>query len=152
VLGWVTAALLESSVSTAIAILMRKSLSISSKTRGNGHWPENGPLRNSKKPLGVFQGLDAPISISEEGMIEFMDRIRPHIRQKRRERLLDVSADDLHRVTDLYLRQPLQKEQASSTILGHSGLQLGPSWTTKQLDLGAGALEDQAAALQAMVS
>ncbi|KAI9809850.1 MAG: Mitochondrial presequence protease [Sarcosagium campestre] len=53
--------------------------------------------------LSVFQGLDAPESVSAEGMKRFITGISDDMAQQRRERLLDVSAPAVKAVAQKYL-------------------------------------------------
>ncbi|KAG4301115.1 hypothetical protein PCK1_002814 [Pneumocystis canis] len=79
------------------------------------NWTEE-ELNQAK--LSIFQSLDAPISINQEGMPYFINSIDDKMRQLRRERLLDVKIEDLYRVTKEYLFQPLTHQHLSATILG----------------------------------
>lgn len=45
--------------------------------------------------LTIFQGLDAPQSVSSEGLLRFEIGITPEMEQERRERLLDVTKEDV---------------------------------------------------------
>lgn len=53
--------------------------------------------------LSVFQGYDAPQSVSQEGLRLFLSDIDDDMLQVRRERLLDVTADDVKKVADTFL-------------------------------------------------
>lgn len=53
--------------------------------------------------LSVFQGLDAPESVSQEGITQFLTGVDQDMQQRRRERLLDVTADDVKAVADKFL-------------------------------------------------
>ncbi|ODV90718.1 hypothetical protein CANCADRAFT_31592 [Tortispora caseinolytica NRRL Y-17796] len=75
--------------------------------------------------LTVFQGVDAPRSISDEGMIYFMDGISDEMRQKRREQLLDVTKSDVQRVSEKYLKAA--DLQAASPTDVRSCVFIGPN-------------------------
>ena len=66
--------------------------------------------------LSVFQGLDAPESVSEEGMTRFLSGVDEDMEQAKREQLLDVSKADVRQAADQYLVQRLP--QSSTAILG----------------------------------
>ncbi|CCJ29137.1 unnamed protein product [Pneumocystis jirovecii] len=68
--------------------------------------------------LSIFQSLDAPISIDQEGLLYFANSINDEMCQLRRERLFDVKIDDLYRVTKKYIFQSLSQQHLSATILG----------------------------------
>ncbi|CAG8498251.1 11286_t:CDS:10, partial [Funneliformis mosseae] len=53
--------------------------------------------------LSIFQHVDAPTSVFEEGMIYFTEKITDEQRQKRREQLLAVTEDDVKEVAKVYL-------------------------------------------------
>jgi Zn-dependent M16 (insulinase) family peptidase len=66
--------------------------------------------------LSVFQGYDAPQSVSQEGMRLFLSGITDDMLQTRRERLLDVTAEDVQRVADQFLVQ--RASESSVAVLG----------------------------------
>jgi len=72
-------------------------------------------LEESK--LSIFQGLDAPTSVSGEAGKEFLYGITEDTDQMMRESLLDVTKDDVQRVAQKYLVDPSPKLQ-STCILG----------------------------------
>ncbi|KAL5440216.1 Mitochondrial presequence protease [Paraphaeosphaeria minitans] len=75
--------------------------------------------------LSVFQGYDAPQSVSQEGMRLFMSGITDDMLQTRRERLLDVTAEQIQRVADEFLVK--RASESSVAILGEK-----KEWATKQ--------------------
>ncbi|QSL65278.1 hypothetical protein MERGE_002587 [Pneumocystis wakefieldiae] len=68
--------------------------------------------------LSVFQSLDAPISINQEGLPYFMNSLSDEMRQQHRERLLQVSISDLYRVSKKYIFEPMSQQHSSVTVLG----------------------------------
>ncbi|KAG5517848.1 hypothetical protein PMAC_000302 [Pneumocystis sp. 'macacae'] len=68
--------------------------------------------------LSIFQSLDAPVSIDQEGLLYFVNSINDEMHQLRRERLFDVKIDDLYRVAKEYIFEPLSQQHFSTTILG----------------------------------
>ncbi len=66
--------------------------------------------------LSVFQGYDAPMSVSKEGMRRFLSGVEDEMLQVRRERLLDVSAQQVQSVADEFLVKRAQ--EASIAVLG----------------------------------
>lgn len=66
--------------------------------------------------ISVFQGIDAPESVSEEGLTRFLNEIDREMEQQRREQLLDVQIRDIQRVAQKYLVEGLTK--ANLAILG----------------------------------
>ncbi|KAI9843224.1 MAG: Mitochondrial presequence protease [Thelocarpon superellum] len=66
--------------------------------------------------LSVFQGLDAPESVSEEGMVRFLHGVSDEMAQRRREQLLDVTADDVTAAADQFLVK--ESDAAILVVLG----------------------------------
>lgn len=66
--------------------------------------------------LSVFQGLDAPEDINAEGMTRFLYGVDEEMSQRRREQLLDTTADDVRRVAQEFLVE--RADKASITVLG----------------------------------
>jgi Zn-dependent M16 (insulinase) family peptidase len=66
--------------------------------------------------LSVFQGYDAPQSVIQEGMRLFLSGITDSMLQTRRERLLDVTAEQVQQVADKFLVQ--RASESSTAILG----------------------------------
>ncbi|KAI8991000.1 peptidase M16C associated-domain-containing protein [Mycotypha africana] len=68
--------------------------------------------------LSIFQSVDAPQSVSEEGMLQFVHGISDEMRQMRREELLKVTQDDIKRVAHEYLSEPVKENRSSTALLG----------------------------------
>lgn len=66
--------------------------------------------------LSVFQGYDAPQSVSQEGMRLFLSGITDDMLQTRRERLLDVTAEQVQRVADEFLVK--RASESNIAVLG----------------------------------
>lgn len=84
-----------------------------------GQWARDRswtPRDLEEAKLSVFQGYDAPQSVSQEGMRLFLSGITDDMLQMRRERLLDVAAEDVQRVADQFLVQ--RTSESSVAILG----------------------------------
>ena len=59
--------------------------------------------------LSVFQGVDAPKSVSEEGMVRFLSGIDEKMQQERRERLLDVTKEQVVEAAHRFLVDGAEK-------------------------------------------
>ncbi|KAF2266325.1 mitochondrial presequence protease [Lojkania enalia] len=84
-----------------------------------GQWARDHtwtPRDLEEAKLSVFQGYDAPQSVSQEGMRLFLSGITDDMLQTRRERLLDVTAEDVRNVADQFLVQ--RAPQSSVAVLG----------------------------------
>ncbi|SMR57455.1 unnamed protein product [Zymoseptoria tritici ST99CH_3D1] len=68
--------------------------------------------------LSVFQGVDAPVSVNQEGMVRFLSGVDEEMEQKRREWLLDV---DVRQVRDAAERMIGDvRDKAYVTVLGNA--------------------------------
>ncbi|KAI8083948.1 peptidase M16C associated-domain-containing protein [Gilbertella persicaria] len=74
----------------------------------------------TESKLSIFQGIDAPTSVSEEGMLQFVHGISDEMRQMRREALLKVTQDDVQRVAYHYLDKAFEQHQYATAILGEA--------------------------------
>lgn len=66
--------------------------------------------------LSVFQSVDAPEGISDEGMTRFLSGIDGEMEQRKRGQLLDVTKEDVRRVAEKYLIEGIPG--ASLAVLG----------------------------------
>lgn len=85
--------------------------------------------------LSVFQGIDAPESVNEEGMTRFLSGVDEKMEQTKREELLDVRKDDIRRVTQRYLMDEIRN--AHITVLGEKKEwpKAGDGWDIKNLQM-----------------
>lgn len=60
--------------------------------------------------ITLFQRVDAPESINEEGMIKFTHGIDQEMAQRRRNQVLDVTSSDVREAADQYLVQKLERD------------------------------------------
>ncbi|RAH51333.1 pitrilysin family metalloprotease cym1 [Aspergillus brunneoviolaceus CBS 621.78] len=65
--------------------------------------------------LGIFQGLDAPMSVDEEGARYFMSGVTHEMDQRWREQVLDVTAKDVNEAAQAFL---VDGSQRSVCLLG----------------------------------
>ena len=84
--------------------------------------------------LSVFQGLDAPRSVSGEGMTRFVSRVTQEMQQARRELLLDVSAEQVRGATERFLVQGVR--DANVALLGEQKGSFGGEKGWRVEDLG----------------
>lgn len=74
--------------------------------------------------LSIFQAVDAPESVNEEGMTRFLSGVDEDMEQKKREQLLDVTKADVRDVAQKYVIDQMPK--ATLTILGEK-----QDWTSE---------------------
>jgi len=79
--------------------------------------------------LSVFQSLDAPRSVSSEGMTMFLTGVNEEMEQTMRERLLDVSAKDMNEVAQKYIVEGMNNSNV--VVLGkkQEWVSAGDGWT-----------------------
>jgi Zn-dependent M16 (insulinase) family peptidase len=88
--------------------------------------------------LSIFQSLDAPKSVSSEGMTKFLSDITEDMAQTRREQLLDVNAADVKTAAQTYIIENMQN--GSMCILGEKKDWVEKnSWTVKDLGMATSA-------------
>lgn len=85
---------------------------------GAGKWARDRTWTDrdiEEAKLSVFQSMDAPESVSQEGMTRFLSGIDHTMQQTRREQLLDVSIADVKEAAEKWL---VNTEGRSVTVLG----------------------------------
>lgn len=100
----------------------------------SGEWAKNFELTDrdlEEAKLTIFQGIDAPSSVKNQGVALFREGLTSEMRQERRERLLDVDIHDVKDVAEKYL---IGKE-GSTAVIGAVEGKIDQSWDV--VDLGA---------------
>ncbi|KAJ5175270.1 Mitochondrial presequence protease [Penicillium canariense] len=83
--------------------------------------------------LGIFQGLDAPMSVDEEGARYFMSGVTHEMDQRWREQVLDVTAKDVNEVADRFLVNGSRK---TTCVLGEKKDWADSEWEVRKLAMG----------------
>lgn len=109
--------------------------------RGAGRWAvdkkwSDRDLEDAK--ISVFQNVDAPISVNEEGMGRFLYGIDEEMRQKRREQLLDVSKDQVREVAQKYIVSALGKQSERAVFLGEKANWVDAEWKVENMNVNGG--------------
>jgi Zn-dependent M16 (insulinase) family peptidase len=91
--------------------------------------------------LSVFQSVDAPQAVSDEGMTRFLSGVSDEMMQERRERLLDVTNAQVREVAQKYVIEALEKGEGTTTFLGEKREWVDATWETR--DMGISAHEPQ---------
>jgi Zn-dependent M16 (insulinase) family peptidase len=94
--------------------------------------------------LSAFQGYDAPQSVSREGMRLFLSGVTDDMLQERRERLLDVTAEQVKTAADEFLVK--RAGEASVAILGEKKdwVTEANGWEFRDLGMAAEKIEEAA--------
>lgn len=106
--------------------------------RGAGQWAvekqwTDRDLEEAK--LSVFQNVDAPQSVSDEGMTRFLSGVSEEMMQERRERLLDVTKEQVREVAQKFIVEPLEKGEGRMVFLGEKKPWVDGTWETKDMGI-----------------
>lgn len=106
--------------------------------RNSGQWAiqnqwSDRDLEEAK--LSVFQKLDAPISVSSEGMERFLYNITDEMVQERRERLLDVTKAQVREAAQKYIVKAFEGEKSSLTFLGKKKTWVDETWDIEDIGI-----------------
>jgi len=85
--------------------------------------------------ISVFQGVDAPRSVNEEGMSKFLYGVTEEMKQKRREQLLDVTKDQVRNVAQKYVVDNLANQSERLVFLGEKRPWVDDSWKVNEMDI-----------------
>ncbi|KAK7532118.1 Metalloenzyme, LuxS/M16 peptidase-like protein [Phyllosticta citribraziliensis] len=91
----------------------------------------DGELEEAK--LSVFQSVDAPESVSQEGMNRFLSGVDYEMQQKRREQLLDVSIQDVREAAQHFLVDGVAKSNVA--VLGEKKDWVNKDWEVRDLGM-----------------
>jgi Zn-dependent M16 (insulinase) family peptidase len=86
--------------------------------------------------LGIFQGLDAPMSVDDEGARYFMSGVTHEMDQRWREQVLDVTAKDVNAAADNFLVNGTRK---TTCVLGEKKDWADSEWELRKLSMDAAA-------------
>jgi Zn-dependent M16 (insulinase) family peptidase len=84
--------------------------------------------------LGIFQGLDAPVSVDDEGARYFMSGVTHEMDQRWREQVLDVTAKDVNAAADKFL---VNASRQATCVLGEKKDWTESEWEVRKLSMGA---------------
>ncbi|KAL1882997.1 hypothetical protein VTK73DRAFT_519 [Phialemonium thermophilum] len=98
----------------------------------NKEWTDRD-LEEAK--ISVFQAVDAPRSVNEEGMSKFLYQVTDEMKQMRREQLLDVTKDQVREVAQKYIVDALDKEVGRLVFLGEKRDWVDGSWKINEMDI-----------------
>ncbi|CAI7662891.1 unnamed protein product [Penicillium glandicola] len=86
--------------------------------------------------LGIFQGLDAPMSVDDEGARYFMSGVTHEMDQRWREQVLDVTAKDVNAAADKFL---VNGSRQTTCVLGEKKDWADSEWELRKLSMDAAA-------------
>lgn len=82
--------------------------------------------------LGIFQGLDAPVSVNSEGTRYFMSGVTHEMDQRWREQVLDVTAKDVNAAADRFL---VNATRQATCVLGEKKDWTQSGWEVRKLSM-----------------
>ncbi|KAH0542232.1 Mitochondrial presequence protease [Glutinoglossum americanum] len=93
--------------------------------------------------LSVFQSLDAPKSVSSEGMTLFLEGVTEEMAQARREQLLDVTERDVGEAAQKYLVEGMDKRNLA--VLGETSgwVKADDGWEVLDLGMAPAAVSEE---------
>ncbi|KAJ5824219.1 Peptidase M16 core [Penicillium robsamsonii] len=84
--------------------------------------------------LGIFQGLDAPVSVDDEGARYFMSGVTHEMDQRWREQVLDVTAKDVNAAAEKFL---VNGSRQTTCVLGEKKDWADSEWELRKLSMDA---------------
>jgi len=85
--------------------------------------------------LSVFQSVDAPESVNNEGMTNFFYGVTDEMVQERRERLLDVTKEQVREVAQEYVVEALEQTKEKLVFLGEKKTWVDASWNIQEMGI-----------------
>jgi Zn-dependent M16 (insulinase) family peptidase len=83
----------------------------------------------------VFQSVDAPESVSSEGMNRFLHGVTEEMVQERRERLLDVTARKVKDVAQEFIVDALAAGKGKMAFLGEKRDWVDGTWELREMGI-----------------
>ncbi|PFH57559.1 hypothetical protein XA68_14865 [Ophiocordyceps unilateralis] len=85
--------------------------------------------------ISVFQSLDAPQSVSKEGMARFIFGLTEEMRQRRREQLLDVTGEQVKEAAHKHLVKAAEEGRERVAFLGERQEWVDDGWTVRKMNV-----------------
>ncbi|TWU73375.1 Mitochondrial presequence protease [Metarhizium rileyi] len=109
--------------------------------RNAGGWAVNKDWSDrdlEEAKISVFQAVDAPKAVNQEGMGKFLSGITEDMRQKKREQLLDVTKHEVKEAAQTYLVDAIEKGKERVAFLGEPQPWVDDSWKTQEMNVAVG--------------
>lgn len=86
--------------------------------------------------ISVFQSVDAPRAVNQEGMSKFLSGVTEEMKQKKREQLLDVTQGQVKEAAQKYLVEAMEKGEERLAFLGEKRPWVDEdSWTQQEMNV-----------------
>lgn len=109
--------------------------------RNAGKWAINKEWSDQdleEAKISVFQAVDAPKAVNQEGMAKFLSGITEEMKQKKREQLLEVSKDQVKQVAQKYLVEAIESGEERTAFLGERQSWVDDTWKTQEMNVTVG--------------
>ena len=84
--------------------------------------------------ISIFQGVDAPKAVNQEGMARFLNGITDEMKQTKRVELLDVTETQVKEVAQKYLVDAVERNEQSIAFLGEKQDWVDDKWTVESME------------------
>ncbi|KAK8079248.1 hypothetical protein PG994_003055 [Apiospora phragmitis] len=111
--------------------------------QGAGRWAVDKQFKDQdleEAKISVFKSVDAPRSVSTEGMDRFVSGITEEMKQARRTQMLDVTKNQVREVAQKYIVDALAKQQERVAFLGEKKDWVDGAWKINEMN-GVGSSE-----------
>ena len=105
---------------------------------GAGRWAVDKEWTDTdleEAKISVFQSVDAPRSVNEEGMGKFLCGITEEMKQQRRQQLLDVTKEQVREAAQTYVVEALEAEAERVVFLGENRPWVDSGWKVNELNI-----------------
>ncbi|KAK2608734.1 Mitochondrial presequence protease [Conoideocrella luteorostrata] len=109
--------------------------------RSAGQWASNKDWSDrdlEEAKISVFQAVDAPKAVNQEGMGKFLSGITEDMKQEKREQLLDVSKDQVRAVAQKYLVEAVENGEDRVAFLGERQSWVDDTWKSQEMNVAVG--------------
>ena len=108
--------------------------------RNAGRWARDREWTDrdlEEAKISVFQSVDAPKAVNQEGMGKFLSGITEEMKQKKREQLLDVTKAQVKEAAQKYLVDAVEKGEERTAFLGEKQPWVDNTWTIRDMNVKA---------------
>ena len=109
--------------------------------RNAGRWAVNKEWSDrdlEEAKISVFQAVDAPKAVNQEGMGKFLSGITEEMKQKKREQLLDVSKEQVQLAAQKFLVEAIERGDERVAFLGERQAWVDDSWKSQEMNISNG--------------
>ncbi|PHH61784.1 hypothetical protein CDD81_7948 [Ophiocordyceps australis] len=85
--------------------------------------------------ISLFQDIDAPKAVNQEGMDSFITGRTEEMRQKKREQLLDVTKDQVQEAAQKHLVESIEQGRERIAFLGEKEAWVDGSWKLEEINM-----------------